>query len=76
MKREPFPLIRLSKNEKETIMEEIAAFYLDEHGDKIGMMEQQQILETSHFTEERNPIYEPYTRNKRIGNHCFFAGTV
>lgn len=45
MKKEPIPIIKLSDAEKKQLYAEIAAFYLDERGDEIGIIEQQQILD-------------------------------
>lgn len=45
MKREAFTAFRLSEDEKKQICEEIAAFYLDERGEEIGIIGQQQILD-------------------------------
>ena len=38
-------LISLSEEQKKRIMEEIRAFYLDERGEEIGIIEQSQILD-------------------------------
>ncbi|MDO5416610.1 MAG: DUF2164 domain-containing protein [Lachnospiraceae bacterium] len=38
-------LISLSEEQKKHIMEEIRAFYLDERGEEIGIIEQSQILD-------------------------------
>lgn len=45
MRRENFPVIKLNDKEKKKLCDEIAAFYLEERGDEIGIIEQQQILE-------------------------------
>lgn len=43
-KREPLSRIRLSDSQKEALKDEIRAFYLDERGEEIGMIEQMQLL--------------------------------
>ena len=44
-KREYLPQIKLSDSQKERLNAEIKAFYLDERGEEIGMIEQMQLLE-------------------------------
>ncbi|EOS34406.1 DUF2164 family protein [Lachnospiraceae bacterium 29-91] len=44
-KREPLSQIKLSDSQKEKLKDEIRAFYLDERGEEIGMIEQMQLLE-------------------------------
>lgn len=38
-------IIKLSGEEKRKMMDEIKAFYLDERGEEIGIIEQQQIID-------------------------------
>lgn len=44
-KRERLLQIKLSEDQKKKLLEEIKAFYLDERGEEIGMIEQMQLLE-------------------------------
>jgi uncharacterized protein (DUF2164 family) len=44
-KRERFQQIKLSDAQKKKLNAEIKAFYLDERGEEIGMIEQMQLLE-------------------------------
>lgn len=44
-KRESLFQIKLSDSQKEKLKAEIRAFYLDERGEEIGMIEQMQLLE-------------------------------
>ena len=44
-KRDPLSQIKLSDSQKEKLKDEIRAFYLDERGEEIGMIEQMQLLE-------------------------------
>ncbi len=53
-KRERLPQIRLSDAQKEKLNAEIKAFYLDERGEEIGMIEQMQLLQL--FEEKLAPI--------------------
>lgn len=53
-KRERFPQIRLSDSQKEKLNAEIKAFYLDERGEEIGMIEQMQLMEL--FEQKMAPI--------------------
>ena len=54
MKRKTILNIKLSDEEKKKICEEIAAFYLEERDEEIGIIAQQQILEL--FMESLAPI--------------------
>lgn len=45
MSREAFTAFKLSEDEKKRLCEEIAAFYLDERDEEIGILGQQQILD-------------------------------
>lgn len=47
-------IIRLSESEKRKLMDEIRAFYLEERGEEIGVIEQQQLLEL--FLDYMAPI--------------------
>lgn len=53
-KREYLPQIKLSDAQKKKLNEEIKAFYLDERGEEIGMIEQMQLLEL--FQQKMAPI--------------------
>ena len=53
-KRNRLPQIRLSDAQKEKLKAEIIAFYLDERGEEIGMIEQMQLLEL--FEQKMAPI--------------------
>ncbi len=53
-KRKTLSQIKLSDSQREKLKEEIAAFYLDERGEEIGMIEQLQLLEL--FEEKMAPI--------------------
>ena len=44
-KRQMLSQIKLSDFQKEKLKDEIKAFYLDERGEEIGMIEQMQLLE-------------------------------
>lgn len=53
-KRESLSQIKLSDLQKEKLNSEIKAFYLDERGEEIGMIEQMQLLEL--FEQKMAPI--------------------
>ena len=53
-KREKFPVISLNDREKKWILDEIKAFYLDERGEDIGIIEQQQLFDL--FVEKLGPV--------------------
>lgn len=53
-KRERFQQIKLSDKQKEKLNAEIKAFYLDQRGEEIGMIEQIQLLEL--FEQHLAPI--------------------
>lgn len=53
-KREQLPQIKLSDEQKKKLNAEIRAFYLDERGEEIGMIEQMQLLEL--FQQKMAPI--------------------
>lgn len=53
-KRGDIPQIRLSDSQKEKLNAEIKAFYLDERGEEIGIIEQMQLLKL--FEEKLAPI--------------------
>lgn len=53
-KREYLPQIKLSDAQKKKLNAEIKAFYLDERGEEIGMIEQMQLLEL--FQQKMAPI--------------------
>ena len=53
-KREHLPQIKLSDFQKKKLTEQIQAFYLDERGEEIGMIEQMQLLEL--FEQHMAPI--------------------
>ena len=53
-KRESLSQIKLSDSQKEKLNAEIKAFYLDERGEEIGMIEQMQLLNL--FEEKLAPI--------------------
>ena len=44
-KRKTLSRIKLSDSQREKLKDEIAAFYLEERGEEIGMIEQLQVLE-------------------------------
>ena len=53
-KRQVLSQINLSDFQKENLKDEIKAFYLDERGEEIGMIEQMQLLEL--FERNMAPI--------------------
>lgn len=53
-KRQVLSQINLSDFQKENLKDEIKAFYLDERGEEIGMIEQMQLLEL--FERKLAPI--------------------
>lgn len=53
-KREMLSQIKLSDFQKEKLNDEIKAFYLDERGEEIGIIEQMQVLEL--FEQKLAPI--------------------
>lgn len=53
-KRESLSKIKLSDSQKEKLNAEIKAFYLDERGEEIGMIEQMQLLDL--FEDKMAPI--------------------
>lgn len=53
-KRESLSQIKLSDSQKEKLNAEIKAFYLDERGEEIGMIEQMQLLNL--FEQKLAPI--------------------
>lgn len=53
-KREPLCQIKLSELQKKKLNDEIKAFYLDQRGEEIGMIEQMQLLEL--FEQHLAPI--------------------
>lgn len=53
-KREYLPQIKLSDAQKEKLNAEIKAFYLDERGEEIGMIEQMQLLDL--FEQKLAPV--------------------
>lgn len=53
-KRENLMQIRLSDTQKKQLKAEIKAFYLDERGEEIGMIEQIQLLEL--FEQKMAPL--------------------
>ena len=53
-KRERLPQIPLTDSQKAKLNQEIKAFYLDQRGEEIGMIEQMQLLEL--FEEKLAPI--------------------
>ncbi len=53
-KRGTLPQIKLSDEQKEKLNNEIKAFYLDQRGEEIGIIEQIQLLEL--FEEKLAPI--------------------
>ena len=53
-RRESFARIKLSDGEKEKLNSEIKAFYLDERGEEIGLIEQMQLLDL--FEEKMAPV--------------------
>lgn len=54
MKRESLTGIKLNDDEKKKMCNEIAAFYLDERDEKIGIIAQQRILDM--FMENLAPV--------------------
>lgn len=58
-------VIQLSDEQKKAIMEEIAAFYLDERDEEIGMIEQSQLLDL--FLEQLAPIVYNKALDDAIG---------
>lgn len=53
-KRVTLSQIKLSDSQKKQLNDEIKAFYLDERGEEIGMIEQMQLLEL--FEQKMAPI--------------------
>lgn len=53
-KRERLLQIKLSEVQKKKLLEEIKAFYLDERGEEIGMIEQMQLLDL--FEQKLAPV--------------------
>lgn len=53
-RREPLRQTKLSEAQKKKLNEEIKAFYLDQRGEEIGMIEQMQLLEL--FEQHLAPI--------------------
>lgn len=53
-KRENLSKIKLSDSQREKLNAEIKAFYLDERGEEIGMIEQMQLIDL--FEEKLAPI--------------------
>lgn len=53
-KKENIFQIKLSDSQKEKLSSEIKAFYLDERGEEIGMIEQMQLLEL--FEQKMAPV--------------------
>lgn len=53
-KRECMPQIKLSEAQRKKLGEEIKAFYLDERGEEIGMIEQIQLLDL--FEQRLAPV--------------------
>ena len=53
-KREYLPQIKLSDSQKKRLNAEIKAFYLDERGEEIGMIEQMQLLDL--FERKMAPV--------------------
>ena len=53
-KRELKPQIKLSDTQREKLNEEIRAFYVDQRGEEIGMIEQMQLVEL--FEEKLAPV--------------------
>ena len=53
-RREPLSQSKLSDKQKEKLNEEIKAFYLDERGEEIGIIEQLQLLEL--FEKKLAPV--------------------
>ena len=52
--RKMIPQIKLSDAQKKQLNDEIKAFYLDERGEEIGIIEQMQLLEL--FEQKMDPI--------------------
>ena len=70
-KREPLSQIKLSDRQKEKLNDEIKAFYLDERGEELGIIEQMQILEL--FEKKLAPI----VYNKALVDaHRWFSGMI
>ena len=53
-RRKMIPQIKLSDAQKKKLNDEIKAFYLDERGEEIGIIEQMQLLEL--FEQKMAPI--------------------
>lgn len=53
-KRERLPQIKLSDSQRNKLNDEIKAFYLEERGEEIGMIEQMQLMEL--FEQKLAPI--------------------
>lgn len=53
-KREHLQQIKLSEAQKKKLLEEIKAFYLDERGEEIGMIEEMQLLDL--FEQKLAPV--------------------
>lgn len=53
-KRELLPQVKLTDSQKEKLNVEIKAFYLDERGEEIGIIEQMQLMEL--FERKMAPI--------------------
>ena len=53
-RRSKSEVIKLSDEQKRRLIEEIRAFYLDERGEEIGMIEERQILDL--FCDQLAPI--------------------
>ena len=53
-KRERLSQIKLSDSQKEKLNAEIKAFYLEERGEEIGMIEQMQLVEL--FEQKLAPV--------------------
>lgn len=53
-KRERLPQIKLSDSQRQKLNDEIKAFYLEERGEEIGMIEQMQLMEL--FEQKLAPV--------------------
>lgn len=53
-KRERLPQIKLSDSQRNKLNDEIKAFYLEERGEEIGMIEQMQLMEL--FEQKLAPV--------------------
>ena len=53
-RRKSLSAISLTDDEKKWIADEIKAFYLDERGEEIGIIEQQQLMDL--FVEKLGPV--------------------